>query len=94
MQFSDIFNLVLLAAGAAATTVSYDTGYDDGSRSMAVVSCSDGANGLMTRYGWQTQSQVSRFPYIGGVDAVAGWNSPSVSDGAASGREVEARLTP
>ncbi len=57
--------------------VSYDTGYDDGSRSLTVVSCSDGANGLITRYGWQTQGQVARFPYIGGVEAVAGWNSPS-----------------
>jgi hypothetical protein len=41
------------------------------------VSCSDGANGLITRYHWQTQGQIPRFPYIGGVQAVAGWNSPN-----------------
>lgn len=59
--------------------VSYDTGYDDGSRSMTAVSCSDGTNGLITRYGWQTQSAIPNFPYIGGADAIPGWNSPNVS---------------
>ena len=44
---------------------------------MTDVSCSDGANGLITRYGWQTQGDVARFPYIGGAAAVDGWNSPS-----------------
>ncbi|KAH8909154.1 SnodProt1 [Coniochaeta sp. PMI_546] len=77
MFFSKFLSIVSLAAAAMATTVSYDTGYDDGSRSLSVVACSDGPNGLETKYGWQTQSQVSRFPYIGGVEAVAGWNSPS-----------------
>jgi hypothetical protein len=57
--------------------VSYDTGYDDSSRSMTVVSCSDGPNGLITRYGWQTQGVIPRFPYIGGAAAVAGYNSPN-----------------
>jgi hypothetical protein len=61
--------------------VSYDTGYDDGSRSLAVTACSDGPNGLMTKHpSWTKQSDVARFPYIGGVEAVAGWNSPSVRE--------------
>ena len=38
-----------LAATARTLSVSYDTGYDDASRSLNVVSCSDGANGLETR---------------------------------------------
>lgn len=63
---------------ANMVTVSYDTGYDDGSRSMTAVSCSDGTNGLITRYGWQTQGQIPNFPYIGGSSAIAGWNSASV----------------
>lgn len=67
----------LLAIPALATTVSYDTGYDQSARSLAVVSCSDGANGLITRYGYQTQGQLPIFPYIGGSSDVAGWNSPS-----------------
>lgn len=59
------------------TTVSYDTGYDDPNRSLTVVSCSDGSNGLITKYQWNFQNQVKNFPYIGGVEAVAGWNSPN-----------------
>lgn len=31
----------------------------------------------MTTHGWITQGNVARFPNIGGVEAVAGWNSPS-----------------
>ncbi|EFW99471.1 epl1 protein [Grosmannia clavigera kw1407] len=72
MRFSA---LALFASAASAVSVSYDTGYDDSSRSLTVVSCSDGTNGLITRYGWQTQGSVSKFPYIGGADAIAGWNS-------------------
>src|SRR5205809_321684 len=58
--------------------VSYDTGYDDASRSLTAVSCSDGANGLITRYGWQTQGNVANFPNIGGSSTIAGWNSDQV----------------
>jgi len=76
MQFSTILSaLSVLAASASAVTVSYDTGYDDAGRSLTAVSCSDGANGLITKYGWQTQGQV-RSQFIGGADVVAGWNSP------------------
>lgn len=39
----------LLATVVSATTVSWDAGYDDASRSMTAVSCSDGANGLITK---------------------------------------------
>jgi hypothetical protein len=59
-------------------TVSYDEGYDKGGRSMRAVSCSDGNNGLITNYGWQVQSDIPHFPYIGGSVDIAGWNSPSV----------------
>lgn len=33
-------------------TVSYDVGYDDAGRSLTSVACSDGENGLITKYGW------------------------------------------
>lgn len=69
--------LVSLLPLSLATTLSYDPGYSDRTRSLNVVSCSDGANGLITRYGWTTQGQIPRFPYIGGSSDVAGWNSPS-----------------
>ncbi|KAK5636258.1 hypothetical protein RRF57_011970 [Xylaria bambusicola] len=55
--------------------VSYDQGYDDAGRSMTAVACSDGTNGLITRYGWNTQGQIPRFPNIGGAAVIAGWNS-------------------
>ncbi|KAL3963341.1 hypothetical protein ACCO45_000345 [Purpureocillium lilacinum] len=42
-----------LAGTAIADTVSYDRGYDGGGRSLTEVACSDGENGLMTRYGWK-----------------------------------------
>ncbi|KAI9662526.1 MAG: hypothetical protein M1821_008693 [Bathelium mastoideum] len=74
-SFSTI--LAIFTAAASAITVSYDTGYDDGSRSLDAVSCSDGANGLITRYGYQTQSAVPSFPYVGGWQNIAGWNSAS-----------------
>ncbi|KAF2678142.1 Asp f 13-like protein [Lentithecium fluviatile CBS 122367] len=76
------FSTAIFAAAAgfaslsSAITVSYDTGYDDKSRSLTAVSCSDGANGLITRYGWQTQGAIPTYPYIGGYQGIAGWNSP------------------
>ncbi|KAI0971926.1 EC5 protein [Xylaria arbuscula] len=75
MQLTNILGFLSMTAAVSAVTVAYDTGYDDASRSMTAVSCSDGANGLITRYGWQTQGQIPRFPNIGAAAAVAGWNS-------------------
>ncbi|KAI1170225.1 eliciting plant response-like protein [Nemania sp. FL0916] len=75
MQLSNIISFLSLAAATSAVTVAYDQGYDDASRSLSLVSCSDGANGLTTRYGWTTQGQIPRFPNIGAAAAVAGWNS-------------------
>ncbi|KAH6852264.1 hypothetical protein CUC08_Gglean012180 [Alternaria sp. MG1] len=78
MQFSSAISAAILgfASLASAITVSYDTGYDDGSRSLTALACSDGANGLITKYNWQTQANVAGFPRIGGYMGVAGWNSP------------------
>ncbi|KAH7419691.1 Cerato-platanin [Cadophora sp. MPI-SDFR-AT-0126] len=74
MQFKATF-LSLLSV-ASAITVSYDNGYDDGSRSLAVVACSDGTNGLLTK-GYTTQNSLPSFPRIGGASVIAGWNSGS-----------------
>ena len=49
MKFTTILATLGAAASTLATTVSYDTGYDNAARSMTAVSCSDGANGLITR---------------------------------------------
>ncbi|KAK4240170.1 protein SnodProt1 [Achaetomium macrosporum] len=77
MQLSKIFSISALLAAASATTVSYDTGYDDASRSLTAVACSDGTNGVMWKYNWKVQGDVKNFPYIGGAEAVGGWNSPN-----------------
>lgn len=58
--------------------MSYDIGYDDGNRSLNVLSCSDGANGLITKYGWANQAAIAGFPRIGGYQGVEGWNSAQV----------------
>ncbi|KAH5067878.1 cerato platanin protein SnodProt1-like protein [Parastagonospora nodorum] len=63
------------ASLASAISVSYDQGYDDAGRSLTSVSCSDGNNGLITKYGWQNQGAVAGFPRIGGYSGIAGWNS-------------------
>lgn len=55
--------------------VSYDTGYDIDGRSLSVIACSDGQNGLITRYGWKTQAEIPSFPFIGGVAGIT-HNSP------------------
>ncbi|KAK4191266.1 Cerato-platanin [Podospora australis] len=77
MYFPKLLSIFSLVAAASATTVSYDEGFDDASRSLNNVACSDGVNGLMWKYNWKTQGDIKNFPYIGGVEAIAGWNSPN-----------------
>lgn len=72
MQLSSI---LALAASTTALTVSYDTGYDIENRALTDVACSDGENGLITRFNWTTQGDTSNFPNIGGAPAVEGWDS-------------------
>lgn len=76
MHFPSLLGLLALTASTTAVSVSYDEGYDLSGRSMNDVACSDGENGLITRFGWKTQGQTSNFPNIGGAPSVAGWNSP------------------
>lgn len=73
MQFSTVTTLLAIFSAASSISVSYDTGYDDGSRSLTAVSCSDGSNGLITK-GFNTQSSLPSFPLIGGASTIAGWN--------------------
>ncbi|KAI0355066.1 immunomodulatory protein [Trametes cingulata] len=77
MQFK-AFALAALAvfvSSALGVTVSYDESYDNGSASLATVSCSDGPNGMLTK-GFSTFGSLPHFPNIGGAAAVGGWNSP------------------
>ncbi|EPQ57820.1 Cerato-platanin [Gloeophyllum trabeum ATCC 11539] len=76
MVLSTVSLLCLLAA-EVSYTVSYDTTYDNSGQSLDTVSCSDGPNGILSRYpSLSTFGSLPDFPYIGGAAAVAGWNSP------------------
>ena len=73
------FKLALVAlltpmALGTATTVSYDTFFDDPSANLTSVACSDGPFGLIPK-GYSTLGSLPNFPYIGGSDAIAGWGS-------------------
>ncbi|KAF6758742.1 Cerato-platanin-domain-containing protein [Ephemerocybe angulata] len=75
------FTLTFIASIAAAamgqtTSCSYDSTFDNAAQSLAVVACSDGANGLLTR-GFTTFGSLPAFPRIGAAPAVTGWNSPA-----------------
>lgn len=74
--FTSILSIALFAAASSATQVSYDETYDSSSTSLDIVSCSDGTNGLETK-GFTTFGSLPKFPFIGGAQAVAGWNSPN-----------------
>lgn len=81
MQLPSLPSLLLLATTTTTITltsalrISYDEGYDDSSRSLTAVACSDGANGLITTQGYTTQGQIPTFPNIGGSWEIAGWGS-------------------
>ncbi|KAM0546467.1 hypothetical protein ACHAPJ_010825 [Fusarium lateritium] len=77
MQLTNLFCLATVLTSVSAITVSYDPGYGQASRALTAVACSDGKNGLITKYKWQTQGQIPRFANIGGAQAIAGWNSPN-----------------
>ncbi|KAI5116030.1 hypothetical protein M0805_002085 [Coniferiporia weirii] len=77
MKFTTIAASLLFFSGAALATerAGYDTTYDNASGSMDTVSCSDGPEGLASRY--PTFGDVPTFPNIGGAAAIAGWGSAS-----------------
>jgi Cerato-platanin len=67
--------LFLLVASALADTVSFDNTYDNSAGSLATVACSDGANGLLSRF--PTFGTLPTFPNIGGAQAVVAHGSPN-----------------
>lgn len=78
MFFSKALGIFSLAAAVSALSVSYDQGYDDAGRLMTAIACSDGPNGLITKYGWETQGAIPKFPNIGGWEGIEGWGSTNV----------------
>ncbi|KAI5306400.1 hypothetical protein KEM56_001063 [Ascosphaera pollenicola] len=79
MKFSLVSILSLasaaLAAPATVMSVSYDETYDNAATSLANLACSDGEHGLMPK-GYKIIGDLPKFPYVAGISAVAGWNSP------------------
>ena len=79
MRFSTILSTIMFGVSidaAVTETVSFDQTYDQASNSLAIVACSNGANGLLTK-GFTTFGSLPTFPNIGGSFAVAGFNSPN-----------------
>jgi hypothetical protein len=66
-------SVLVLPAFAVSANVTYDPVYSNANTSLATVSCSDGANGLLTK-GYTTFGSIPSFPDIGGVPG-ATWNS-------------------
>ena len=82
MKFtSTILSLAALISVASAgptpsgSVVRYNTFYDNAQTSLNDVACSNGDNGLVTK-GFPTFVSLPSYPFIGGVSAVKGWNSP------------------
>lgn len=76
MKAALILASIYTIALGQTVSVSYDTVYDNAGGHLSTVACSDGSNGLLTR-GFSTFSSLPRFPRLGGVPAVTGWNSPA-----------------
>jgi hypothetical protein len=76
MQFfvASLIAFAIAASPALGVTVSYDNTYDVASNSLAIVACSDGENGMLTK-GFTTFGSLPKFPYIGGAAAVEGYDS-------------------
>ncbi|KAJ6260451.1 hypothetical protein Dda_4677 [Drechslerella dactyloides] len=78
-----ILNYVsLLAAAVSATSVSWDPVYDNAGQSLATVACSDGANGLLTKFPdvktlGDLKGKLKPNVYPAGVSEITGWNNPS-----------------
>jgi hypothetical protein len=76
MRFFSTLALLVAPFAVSATVVTWDPVYDDGTRSLSTVACSDGSNGLLTK-GYAVFKDLPTFPNIGGSSVVASWNSPN-----------------
>ncbi|ESZ90931.1 plant expansin-like protein [Sclerotinia borealis F-4128] len=78
MQFRQTLTLLTLLTSTQAIQVTYDPGYDNASHSLDAVACSNGENGLETRFpAYKVQGDLPTFARIGGASTIAGWNSPN-----------------
>ncbi|KAL1715671.1 Cerato-platanin-domain-containing protein [Schizophyllum commune] len=75
MKLFTVFTSLLAIPTALAAVVYYDTVYDQVDEALTSVACSDGDNGLITKYHWNDLGDVPNFPNVGAAFAVEGWNS-------------------
>nr|AGL40517.1 cerato-platanin 5 [Crinipellis campanella] len=66
-----------LVSAAVAVNLGWDNAYDGPSTSLDTVACSNGENGLETRFGFSNLSQIPTFPFVGGAPDISGFNSPA-----------------
>ncbi|KAJ3209168.1 hypothetical protein HDU82_001270 [Entophlyctis luteolus] len=71
-----------LAAGSRASpvqtvSVAYDRTYDNPHTPLTALACSDGPNGLITKFHVSELAEVHHFPFVAGVGTVHSWNSPN-----------------
>ncbi|KAK7033085.1 Cerato-platanin [Favolaschia claudopus] len=74
MKFTGFASLFVFAVAALADTVAYDQTYDNAATSLDVVACSDGSHG-MENQGFSTIGSLPKFPFVGAVGAIEGYNS-------------------
>ncbi|KAF8120902.1 Cerato-platanin [Boletus edulis] len=67
---------LVLASSVRAIQLKYDNTYDTSGLSLDTVACSNGPNGLETKYGYTTLGTVPAYPNLGAVYTVSGWDSP------------------
>ncbi|KAK7456501.1 hypothetical protein VKT23_010752 [Stygiomarasmius scandens] len=66
---------LLLPSLSGAVQLQFDNTYDNANTALSSVSCSDGTNGLITRFGFNKLGDIPRFPHVGATPSVEGWNS-------------------
>ena len=76
MKFISTLILLTSPLVVIAMRVSYYPVYNNGGQSLAMVTCSDEKNGLLTK-DYKTFQDLLSFPNIGASSAITGQNSPN-----------------
>ena len=80
MKFHTSISAFLMTISTClAERIAFDPGYDNANRPLTDVACSDGDNGVISKYKYATQGNIPSFPNIGASDTIKMWNSPNVS---------------
>ncbi|KAH6919112.1 snodprot1 [Coprinopsis sp. MPI-PUGE-AT-0042] len=70
MKLLSLSTLLLFPFLAAAEDLTYDPWYANGREPLTSSYCSDGVNGLITKYGYSTFQEIPSYPRIGSAPAV------------------------